>query len=204
MKNVHILDHPLVEHKLSLLRNRQTSHWEFQRLIAEITCFLCIAATENVPLEETDSRKITARITGVPILRAGLGMVPALRQLFPPARIGFLGLFRDEDSLQPQQYYQNLPDNIRGDFVLLLDPMLATGGSLIHAANILQENGVSSLAVLSIIAAPEGVEKFTEKHPEVPVYAAALDRQLNQNGYILPGLGDAGDRIFGSMDSFTL
>ena len=212
MENVHVLHHPLVEHKLSLLRDRQTSHWEFQRLIIEISAFLCIEATASLPLKtvkistplaETKSHKIAVRITGMPILRAGLGMVPALQQLFPPARIGFLGLFRDEESFQPQQYYQNLPENIRGDYVLLLDPMLATGGSLIHAAGILKENGVTSLAVLSVIAAPEGVEKFSRKYPEVPVYTAAMDRRLNQNGYILPGLGDAGDRIFGSMDSFV-
>lgn len=208
MKKLRIINHPLVKHKLRYLRDRRTSHWEFTRLISEITLFLGAAATEDLsttevevetPLEKTNAQIVENQITAIPILRAGLAMVEPIRQLHPAIKFGFLGLERDEASLEPRQYYLNLPENIYRDNVLVLDPMLATGGSLIFAVNRLKQSGVKSITVVTVISAPEGVKAFFEKHPDVTVITAVLDRELNESGYIMPGLGDAGDRIFGSL-----
>lgn len=209
MSKVHVLEHPAVQHKLRYLRKPTTPHWEFERLIYEITLFLAVAATENLetetvevetPLEKrAPGQRLKKHISLVAILRAGLAMVPALKTILPGAKVGVIGLARDEKTLNPSQYYENLPEKIEGDFVALLDPMLATGGSAVYAINLLKEQSARDLTLLSIIAAPEGIERMQKEHPDVTIYTAALDRELNRQGYILPGLGDAGDRIFGNF-----
>ena len=206
--NLHASNHPAVKHKLINLRDPKTPHWEFERLITEITLVLAVTATEDLetltvnietPLEDTTGEKLVKRISLVPILRAGMAMVPAFKQLYPSAKVGLIGLARDEETLNPSQYYENLPKPITKDTVIVLDPMLATGGSASYSISILKELGAKDLIMVSIIAAPEGVEKVHSDHPDVHIYTAALDRELNDRGYILPGLGDAGDRIFGNF-----
>ena len=206
--NVVIFDHPLIQHKLSILRNKETSSMEFRALISEISTLMCYEATRDLPLEdveiETPICKMTAKhISGkklaiVPILRAGLGMVEGISSLIPAARIGHIGLYRDEETLKPVEYYCKLPKDIGERDVIVVDPMLATGGSAIDAVSQIKLRNPRSIRFMGIIAAPEGIEAFTKAHPDVNVYVAALDEKLNEKGYIVPGLVDAGDRIFGT------
>ncbi len=206
--NVIIFDHPLIQHKLSVLRDVKTSSKDFRALISEISTLMCYEAMRDLPLEdveiETPICKTTAKhISGkklaiVPILRAGLGMVDGVSSLVPSARIGHIGLYRDEETLKPVEYYCKLPKDIGERDVFVLDPMLATGGSAIDAVSQIKLRNPRSIRFMGIIAAPEGIEKFTKAHPDVKVYCAALDEKLNDKGYIVPGLGDAGDRIFGT------
>jgi uracil phosphoribosyltransferase len=206
--NLTVLDHPLIQHKLSLLRDRHTSTRDFKQLVSEIAMLMAYEVTKDLPTEpvevETPLERMTGRqvsgkkLTLVPILRAGLGMVEGIAQLIPSARVGHIGLYRDHDTLKPIDYYFKIPAaEIERDF-FILDPMLATGGSAVAAVGALKDAGARRIRFLCLVAAPEGVGRMLEQHPEVPVFAAALDRQLNPQGYILPGLGDAGDRLFGT------
>ena len=207
-KNPMILDHPLVQHKVSHLRDKNTGTKEFKELVSEIAMLLCYEATRDLPTEEVEvetpiavakTRKLAGRkLALVPILRAGLGMVDGMLTLLPAAKVGHIGLYRDETTLDPVDYYCKLPADIAERDVLVLDPMLATGGSACDAITQIKKRGARSIKFLGIIAAPEGLAKLHEQHPDVDIYVAALDDHLNENGYIVPGLGDAGDRIFGT------
>lgn len=206
--NLTVLDHPLIQHKLAILRDRSTPTRDFKQLVSEIAMLMTYEvtrdlATEQVevhtPLETTAGRKVAGKkLALVPILRAGLGMVEGICQLIPSARVGHIGLFRDHATLKPVSYYFKVPSAEADRDFLVLDPMLATGGSAAAAVQSLKDAGASRIRYLCLVAAPEGVEVMARQHPDVPVYTAALDRQLNDQGYILPGLGDAGDRIFGT------
>lgn len=205
--NLTVLDHPLIQHKLALLRDKRTPTKEFRALVSEIAMLMTYEVTRDLPtwpvdvetpLETARCRMVAGKkLTLVPILRAGLGMVDGISQLIPSARIGHIGLYRDHETLKPVSYYFKVPREATRDF-FLLDPMLATGGSAVAAVQQLKDAGATRIRLLCIVAAPEGVQDLLTAHPEVPVFAAALDRQLNEHGYILPGLGDAGDRIFGT------
>ena len=206
--NLILLDHPLIQHKLTILRDRETSTRDFKQLVSEIAVLMAYEATKDLPTQpveiETPLERMTGRqvsgkkLTLVPILRAGLGMVEGIAHLIPSARVGHIGLYRDEDTLKPVDYYFKIPAaEVERDFYVL-DPMLATGGSAVAAVGALREAGARRIRFLCIVAAPEGVQRMLGTHPDVPVFAAALDRQLNEHGYILPGLGDAGDRLFGT------
>lgn len=207
-ENVTIFDHPLIQHKLSILRDKNTSSKDFRALIHEIAMLMCYEATRDLPLEEieietpickTKAKHISGKkLAVVPILRAGLGMVDAISELIPSVRIGHIGLYRDEETLKPVEYYCKLPKDIGERDVIVVDPMLATGGSAIDAVSQIKLRNPRSIRFMGIIAAPEGIEAFTKAHPDVHVYCAALDEKLNEVGYIVPGLGDAGDRIFGT------
>ncbi len=207
-KNVHILDHPLIRHKLAIIRNKDTDTKQFREIIKELATLLAYESFKEVPtteievetpLEKTTQTVIKENsIAIVPILRAGLGMVDGILTLFPAAKVGHIGLYRNEETLEPQEYYCKLPVGIEDKTVMLVDPMLATGGSACDAIKLLKNRGCKTIKLLSIIAAPQGVEKVATTHPDVEVYVSTLDRCLNENGYILPGLGDAGDRIFGT------
>jgi len=205
--SVHVSSHPAVLHKLSLLRDEQTEPKKFRELVREISWLLGYEALMDArvdriavktPLEETDGARLGDRIGLVPILRAGLGMVDAMLELMPTAEVWHLGLFRDERTLRPVEYYNKLPDSATVDLCLILDPMLATGGSATAAIEVLKNWGATRIKLINLIAAPEGVRAVQEAHPDVPIHVAALDRQLNEKGYIMPGLGDAGDRQFGT------
>jgi uracil phosphoribosyltransferase len=206
--NLTILGHPLIRHKLSLLRDRRTPVKDFRDLVGEIAMLMAYEVTKDLPtepveldtpLEHTTGEKVAGKkLSLVPILRAGLGMVEGILRLIPSARVGHIGLYRDHQTLQPVDYYFKVPSAQEQRDFFILDPMLATGGSAAAACTTLQNAGARSVRLLCIVAAPEGVQKMLEAHPEVPVYAAALDRQLDAHGYILPGLGDAGDRLFGT------
>ena len=207
MRGLTVLDHPLIRHKLALLRDARTTSRDFRELVGEIAALMTFEATRDLPtepvevvtpLETTQGEQVVGRIALVPILRAGLGMVDGIQRLIPAARVGHIGLYRDHDTLQPVSYYFKVPTPVADHRFLILDPMLATGGSAAEAAERLKEAGARDIALLCLVAAPEGVEAFTARHPDVPIFAAALDRELNAEGYILPGLGDAGDRIFGT------
>lgn len=208
MNNVTIFDHPLIQHKLSILRSVETSSKDFRALVSEIAMLMGYEATRDLPLEDIEINtpicKMTAKhISGkklaiVPILRAGLGMVEGISTLVPSARIGHIGLYRDEETLTPVEYYCKLPKDISERDVIVVDPMLATGGSGIDAVSQIKLRNPRSIKFMCIIAAPEGIDAFTKAHPDVHVYCAALDEKLNEKGYIVPGLGDAGDRIFGT------
>ena len=203
------MDHPLIQHKLTHLRNKTTGSKEFRELVSEIAMLECYEATRDLPLEDTQietpmGMATTQVIAGrklafVPILRAGLGMVDGVLALVPAAKVGHIGLYRDHETLQPVEYYSKLPSDIKERDVIVLDPMLATGGSAIDAISIIKRSCPKSIKFMCIIAAPEGIKAFTEVHPDVHVYCAAVDEKLNEVGYIVPGLGDAGDRIFGTL-----
>ena len=206
---VFVMDHPLIQHKLTYLRDKKTGSKEFRALVSEIATLICYEATRDLPLEEvqTETPLVTAttkviagrKLAFVPILRAGLGMVEGVLTLVPAAKVGHIGLYRDHITLQPVEYYSKLPADIPERDVIVLDPMLATGGSAVDAIDIIKRSHPKSTKFMCIIAAPEGVKALTEAHPDVQVYCAAIDEKLNENGYILPGLGDAGDRIFGTL-----
>ena len=208
MSNVTITNHPLIQHKLHILRDKNTSSSEFRRLISEIAMLLCYEATRDLELEpiEVETPITTAtcsaiagkKMAFVPILRAGLGMVDGVLQLVPSARVGHIGLYRDPKTLKPVEYYCKLPSDIHEREVIVLDPMLATGGSAIDAITQIKQRGPKSIKFIGIIAAPEGLNALRSAHPDVDSFCAALDEKLNEHGYIVPGLGDAGDRIFGT------
>ncbi len=208
MSKVHLFDHPLIQHKLSILRDKDTSVKEFRELVSEIATLMCFEATRDLPLEdveiETPIAKVTAkRIAGkklavVPILRAGLGMVDGMVALMPNVKVGHIGLYRDPETLEPVKYYFKMPADIAERDIIVVDPMLATGGSAAAAIQFLKDEGASHIKLMSIIGAPEGIEAMQKLHPDVDIYLAALDDHLNDHGYIVPGLGDAGDRIFGT------
>ena len=208
MASVHVLDHPLIQHKLSILRNKNTSVKEFRELISEISGLMCYEATRNLPTREVEVQTPVAvakcrRLAGkkmaiIPILRAGLGMVDAMVDLIPSAKIGHIGLYRDPETHLPVEYYCKLPEDIGNRQVFVVDPMLATGGSAVAAIDFLKQHGCKSIVMMNIIGAPEGVKAVQAAHPDVEIYLAALDDKLNDHAYIVPGLGDAGDRIFGT------
>ena len=208
MSKVFVFDHPLIQHKLSILRDKETSVKEFRELLSEIGMLMCYEATRDLPLEEIDVETPVAvahckRIAGkklaiVPILRAGLGMVDGMVSMIPNVKVGHIGLFRDPDTLKPVKYYFKMPPDITERDVIVVDPMLATGGSASAAINFLKDVGVQHIKLMSIIGAPEGVAKMQADHPDVDIFVAALDEKLNEHCYIVPGLGDAGDRIFGT------
>ena len=205
--NVHVMDHPLIQHKVTLMRKKDTGAKDFRNLLEEITMLMGYEITRDLPLAdepiETPITTMTGkRISGkticiVPILRAGLGMVQGLLNLLPTAKVGHIGLYRDPETLKPVEYYCKLPDVTDRDFIVV-DPMLATGGSSAAALTLLKEKGVQHMKLMCLVAAPEGVKVVNEEHPDVPIYVAALDAHLNDHGYIVPGLVDAGDRIFGT------
>ena len=208
MSKVCVFDHPLIQHKLSILREKSTSVKEFRELISEIAMLMCYEATRDLPLEEVEIETPVAkakvkRISGkklsiVPILRAGLGMVDGMVSMMPNVKVGHIGLFRDPETLEPVKYYYKMPPDIDERDVIVVDPMLATGGSASAAIQFLKDDGVKHIKLMCIIGAPEGVQRMQEDHPDVDIFVAALDERLNEHGYIVPGLGDAGDRIFGT------
>jgi uracil phosphoribosyltransferase len=206
--NLTVLDHPLIQHKLTVLRDRRTSKKKFKELVDEIAMLMAYEVTKDLPLEPVEietpletsvQRRLSGKkLTLVPILRAGLGMVDGVVRLMPSARVGHIGLYRDHDTLQPVDYYFKIPPRPEARDFIVLDPMLATGGSAVAAVRSLKRHGASSIRFMCLVAAPEGVARMAAEHPDVHVYAAALDRELDENGYIRPGLGDAGDRLFGT------
>ena len=208
MENVHVLDHPLIQHKLAILRNQNTSVKEFRELISEISGLMCYEATRNLATQEVDVETPVAvakcrmlagkKLAIVPILRAGLGMVDSMVDLIPSAKIGHIGLYRDPETHKPVEYYCKLPDDIANRQVYVVDPMLATGGSAIAAIDFLKAHGCRNIIMMNVIGCPEGVKAMQEAHPDVEMYLAAVDEKLNESAYIVPGLGDAGDRIFGT------
>ena len=208
MGTVHVLEHPLIQHKLAILRSKNTSVKEFRELISEISGLMCYEATRNLPTKEVEVQTPVAmakcrRLAGkklaiIPILRAGLGMVDAMVDLIPSAKIGHIGLYRDPETHMPVEYYCKLPEDIGNRQCFVVDPMLATGGSAVAAIDFLKQHGCQNIIMMNIIGAPEGVKVVQEAHPDVDIYLAALDEKLNEHAYIVPGLGDAGDRIFGT------
>ena len=207
-ENVVVFNHPLINHKIAILRDENTSTKIFRELVEEITMVMTYEAMKDLPttvksvktpLEVCEQTVVADNsVAIVPILRAGLGMVSGVQNMFPSARVGHIGMYRDEETLEPKEYYCKLPDGIENKFVMLLDPMLATGGSACDAIALLKKRGCKNIRFMAIIGAPEGIAKVAETHPDVKTYVAVQDRQLNENGYILPGLGDAGDRLFGT------
>ena len=208
MSVVKIVDHPLIQHKISLLRDRNTGTKEFRDLVSEIAMLLCYEATRDLPTEEVEVEtpvalartKVLAgrKLALVPILRAGLGMVDGMLNLIPAAKVGHIGMYRNEETLVPVEYYCKLPSDINEREVFVLDPMLATGGSAIDAITQIKKHGAKRIKFIGLIAAPEGIEALHKAHPDVDIYLGAKDDHLNENGYIVPGLGDAGDRIYGT------
>ena len=208
MATVTVLDHPLIQHKLAIMRNKTTGSKEFRALVNEIAGLMCYEATRNLPtkevLVETPITTATCRMLAgkklaiVPILRAGLGMVDAMVDLIPSAKIGHIGLYRDPETHEPVEYYCKLPEDVGNRVVFVVDPMLATGGSAVAAIDFLKKHGCKQIIMMNIIGCPEGVKRVTEAHPDVDIYMAACDEKLNDHAYIVPGLGDAGDRIFGT------
>ena len=205
---VHVLDHPLIQHKLAVLRNKETPVKEFRELISEIAGLMCYEATRNLPTQEVlvETPITTAKcrmLSGkkcaiVPILRAGLGMEDSMVDLIPSAKIGHIGLYRDPETHEPVEYYCKLPEDIENRVTFVVDPMLATGGSAVAAIDFLKKRGCRNIIMMNIIGCPEGIRTVTEAHPDVDIYMAACDEKLNDHAYIVPGLGDAGDRIFGT------
>jgi len=204
---LHVLDHPLIRSKLTRMRDTRTDNQTFRRLLAELTALMVYEITRDYPLRKVEVETPLERTTGevlagsvvlVPILRAGTGMLSSVLDLIPTAKVGHIGLYRDPETLRPIEYYCKLPPDLEEAQIILVDPMLATGGSAIAATEIIKREGGRMIRFLCLVAAPEGVAAYSEAHPEVAIYTAALDRKLNENGYIIPGLGDAGDRIFGT------
>jgi len=208
MAEFHVLNHPLLQHKLSIIRDKDTSVKEFREIVSEIATLMCYEATRDLPVEEVEIETPVAkskfkRLAGkklaiVPILRAGLGMVDGILQLIPSAKVGHIGLYRDPDTLEPVEYYCKMPKDIAERDILIVDPMLATGGSATAAIKFLKNYGCTHIKLMCIIAAPEGVARVRNDHPDVDLFVASVDERLNDHGYIVPGLGDAGDRIFGT------
>ena len=208
MANVHIMDHPLIHHKLAVLRNKETPVKEFRELVSEIAGLMCYEATRNLPTQEVEVETPVAvakcrmlagkKLAIVPVLRAGLGMVDSLVDLIPNAKIGHIGLYRDPETHMPVEYYCKLPEDIENRVTYVVDPMLATGGSAVAAIDFLKKYGCKNIIMMNIIGCPEGIKTVTDAHPDVDIYIAACDEKLNEHAYIVPGLGDAGDRIFGT------
>ena len=208
MAEVHVLDHPLIQHKLAILRSKDTPVKEFRELVGEIAGLMCYEATRKLPLKEVEVETPVAtakcrmlsgkKLAIVPVLRAGLGMVDQMVALIPSAKIGHIGLYRDPETHKPVEYYCKLPEDIANRQVFVVDPMLATGGSAVAAIDFLKKHGCKNIIMMNIIGAPEGVASVQQAHPDVEIYLAALDEKLNEHAYIVPGLGDAGDRIFGT------
>ncbi len=208
MSRIYVMDHPLIQHKITILRNENTTVKDFRELTNEIALLMGYEATKDLelsdiavktPIAETMGKTIGKQVALVPILRAGLGMVDALMSLIPAAKVGHVGLYRDAQTHEPVEYYCKLPTDIEKRQVLVLDPMLATGGSAVAAINFIKQRGAKKIKLMNIIAAPEGVKAVAEAHPDVDIYIGALDEKLNENCYIVPGLGDAGDRLFGTL-----
>lgn len=208
MSKLFVMDHPLISHKIAMLRDKNTSVRDFRALVNEIALLMGYEATKDLkmtevkvetPVATTKGQVIERQVALVPILRAGLGMVDALMSLIPAAKVGHIGLYRDHETLQPVEYYCKLPSDIEQRQVLVLDPMLATGGSSSAAISFIKKRGAKNIRLVCVIGAPEGVRAVQEAHPDVDIYVAALDEKLNENGYIIPGLGDAGDRLFGTL-----
>ena len=207
-EKVHVLDHPLLQHKLTILRDERTGVKEFREIVSEIAALECYEATRDLPLEDIEVKTPVATATFkhlagkklaiVPILRAGLGMVDGVLEMLPTAKVGHIGLYRDPETLDPVEYYCKMPQDIAERDILIVDPMLATGGSASAAIDCMKNYGCKSIKMMNIIAAPEGAERISKEHPDVDVYVASMDLYLNDHGYIVPGLGDAGDRIFGT------
>ena len=208
MAKVMIMDHPLIQHKLTILRNEKTGSKEFRALVSEIATLICYEATRDLPLKDTEIKtpvavaktKVLAgkKLAFVPILRAGLGMVDGFLQIVPVAKVGHIGLYRDPETMLPVEYYFKMPPDITERTAIILDPMLATGGSSVAAIDSLKKRGCHDIMLMNLIAAPEGIEEVRRKHPDVNIYVAAVDEKLNEHCYIIPGLGDAGDRLFGT------
>jgi uracil phosphoribosyltransferase len=205
--NVVIFDHPLIQHKLTYLRDETTSHRPFRALLYQIAGLMVYEATRNVPviqidvqtpIEKTRGYRLAGKVTVVPVLRAGLGMAEGVLEMMPEARVGHLGIFRDEATLEPIAYLKRLPKDLNAGPVLLVDPMLATGGSAAAAIRMLREAGAKDLRMICLVAAPEGIKRLTKEEPNLQIYTAAIDTKLNEKGYIVPGLGDAGDRLYGT------
>ena len=208
MSNVYVIDHPMVQHKLSLMRSKGTGTRDFRELLEEIAMLMAYEVTRDLPLGDveaetpickTTTKVIAGRTLGVvPILRAGLGMVGGILRLIPAAKVGHIGLYRDPDTLNPVEYYCKLPTDVEQRLIIVVDPMLATGGSASDALSMLKARGVKNMKLMCLIAAPEGVAAVQEAHPDVDIYVACIDEKLDDHGYIVPGLGDAGDRLFGT------
>ena len=208
MATVHVLDHPLIQHKLAILRNKRTSVKEFRELVGEIAALMCYEATRSLPTRQVEVETPVAiakcrvlagkKLAIVPVLRAGLGMVDTMVALIPSAKIGHIGLYRDPETHQPVEYYCKLPEDIANRHVFVVDPMLATGGSAVAAIDFLKKHGCRNITMMNIIGCPEGAKAVQDAHPDVELYLAAMDEKLNEHAYIIPGLGDAGDRIFGT------
>jgi uracil phosphoribosyltransferase len=206
---VNVIDHPLIQHKLTLMRQKDTGTKDFRELLEEISMFMAYEITRDFPLKEVDietpvakckSKVLAGKKVGVvPILRAGLGMLSGVVNMIPAARVGHVGMYRDPETLKPVEYYCKLPSDVADRTLIVVDPMLATGGSASAALSLIKEKGAQSIILMCLVAAPEGVKVINEEHPDVPVYVAAVDEKLNEHGYIVPGLGDAGDRIFGTL-----
>ena len=203
----HLIDHPCVQHKLAIIRDVETGHKRFRELAREITQFVCYEALKNIPVRkvtvqtpvaEATCRKIDTDIVVVPVLRAGIGMLEGILELVPTARVGFVGLYRDEETKEPVSYYQRFPPQVEGGTCIIIDPMVATGGSTSAAVQELKAAGAGAIVVVCIVTCPEGLARVESEHPDVEVYAAAIDERLNERKYIVPGLGDAGDRLFGT------
>ncbi len=208
MAKLHVFDHPLIQHKLTLIRDKQTGSKDFRDLVDEVSTLMAYEVTRDLPLMEVEiqtpvSRAKTKVITGkklgvVPILRAGLGMVDGILKLVPAARVGHIGLYRDPETLKPVEYYCKLPPDVEERELIVVDPMLATGGSVSAAIQFIKDKGCTNIKLMCLIAAPEGIERVQKEHPDVDIFVAAVDEKLNEHGYIVPGLGDAGDRLFGT------
>ncbi len=208
-QNVTVFDHPLITHKLSILRNEETGSKQFRELVNEIAMLMAYEVMRDLPMEDavikTPITETTVKVLAgkklalVPILRAGLGMLDGVLSLVPSAKIGHIGLYRDHETLEPKEYYCKLPEDVAQRQVILLDPMLATGGSGCAAINFIKARGCHNIKFVSILAAPEGIERMAQEHPDVHIYTGCVDQKLNENGYIVPGLGDAGDRLFGTL-----
>ncbi len=208
MENVFIFDHPLIQHKISLMRDKRTTTKEFRELVSEVSMLMAYEVTRDMPLKDVEIEtpiaishsKVLAgkKLALVPILRAGLGMVDGMLNLLPMAKVGHIGLYRDPKTLEPVEYYYKLPEDAEEREIVLLDPMLATGGSASAAVTFLKQRGIKAIKFMCLIAAPEGIKRLHRDHPDVPIFCAALDEKLNDHAYIVPGLGDAGDRLFGT------